>query len=75
MSTLKRTNGAFKIKSPINGIVDGIDIKIGQSVMPGMPAIRVVNLNKLKAKAEISESYASKGEKKETRGCNFLYLI
>ncbi|MBK6522809.1 MAG: efflux RND transporter periplasmic adaptor subunit [Sphingobacteriaceae bacterium] len=63
ISTLKEQMELSKIKSPINGVVDGIDIKIGQSVMPGMPAIRVVNLNKLKAKAEISESYASKVKK------------
>ncbi len=52
-----------KIKSPINGVVDAVDIKIGQTLMPGMPAIRVVNLNTLKVKAEISETYAAKVRK------------
>lgn len=60
ISTLKEQMELSKIKSPINGVVDAVDIKIGQSLMPGMPAVRVVNLNKLKAKAEISETYASK---------------
>jgi len=60
ISTLKEQMELSKIKSPINGVVDAVDIKIGQSLMPGMPAIRVVNLNKLKAKVEISETYASK---------------
>lgn len=63
MSTLKEQIDLSKIKSPINGVIDAVDIKIGQSLMPGMPAIRVVNLNKLKAKAEISETYASKVKK------------
>lgn len=63
LSTLKEQLELSKIKSPINGVVDAVDIKIGQSLMPGMPAIRVVNLNKLKAKAEISETYASKVRK------------
>jgi len=63
LSTLHEQMELSKIKSPINGVVDAIDIKIGQSLMPGMPAIRVVNLNKLKVKAEISETYASKVKK------------
>jgi len=52
-----------KIISPINGTVDAVDIKIGQSVAPGMPAIRVINFSNLKVKADVSESYASKIKK------------
>jgi len=63
LSTLNEQMELSKIKSPINGVIDAVDIKIGQSLMPGMPAIRVVNLNKLKAKADISETYASKVKK------------
>lgn len=63
LSTLHEQMELSKIKSPINGVVDAVDIKIGQSLMPGMPAIRVVNLNKLKVKAEISETYAAKVKK------------
>lgn len=49
-----------KIISPINGTIDGVNIKIGQPVFPGMAAISVVNFSKLKVKAEVAESYASK---------------
>ncbi|MGE0567132.1 MAG: efflux RND transporter periplasmic adaptor subunit [Bacteroidia bacterium] len=49
-----------KIVSPIDGTIDAVDIKLGQLVAPGMPAIRVVNFNNLKIKAEIAESYISK---------------
>ncbi len=49
-----------KIISPINGTVDGVNVKIGQPVFPGMEAISVVNFSKLKVKAEVAESYASK---------------
>lgn len=62
-ATLNAQIDLSKIKSPINGVVDAIDIKIGQSLMPGIPAIRVVNLNTLKVKAEISETYAAKVKK------------
>ncbi len=52
-----------KIISPINGTIDAVDIKLGQLTAPGMPAIRVVNFNNLKIKADLSESYASKVRK------------
>lgn len=46
-----------RIKSPINGIVDEVKIKVGQTMAPGMPAVRVVNLNDLKVKGEVAEAY------------------
>jgi membrane fusion protein (multidrug efflux system) len=49
-----------KIISPINGTVDGVNIKIGQAVSPGMPAISVINFSNLKVKADVAESYASR---------------
>lgn len=52
-----------RIKSPINGTVDQVNIKMGQSVAPGSPAVRVVNLSVLKVKGEVAESYISKVQK------------
>ena len=52
-----------KIISPINGTVDAVDIKIGQLVAPGLPAIRVINFSNLKVKSDVAESYASKIKK------------
>lgn len=49
-----------KVKSPVNGTVDNVAIKIGQAIMPGTPAISVVNLTNLKVKGEVGESYAGK---------------
>ena len=49
-----------RIKSPINGTVDVVNIKIGSAVAPGFPSVRVVNLSSMKVKAEIAESYISK---------------
>ncbi|MBK7037295.1 MAG: efflux RND transporter periplasmic adaptor subunit [Bacteroidetes bacterium] len=48
-----------KLTSPINGVVDAVDIKIGQIGSPGFQGIRVVNMNTLKAKGEVSESHSS----------------
>ena len=49
-----------KIVSPIDGVVDNVNIKLGQAVAPGLPAITVVNFNNLKVKADVAESYASR---------------
>lgn len=63
MATLQEQVRMTKIISPINGTIDAIDIKLGQATAPGAPAIRVVNFNNLKLKADIAESYASKVHK------------
>lgn len=60
LATMQEQVRMSKIISPINGVVDAVDIKIGQATMPGVPAIRVVNMSNLKVKGEVSESYASK---------------
>lgn len=51
-----------KIKSPISGTVDFVSIKIGQFATAAAmePAFRVVNMGKLKVKANIAEAYVSK---------------
>jgi len=57
LATLNEQLEMCRIKSPINGSVDAVDVKIGQNVAPGMPAFRVVSFDKLKIVANISESY------------------
>lgn len=59
MATMQSQLDMTRIKSPINGTVDAVDIKIGQMAAPGFPAIRVVNLSNLKVKGDVAESYAS----------------
>ena len=63
MSSLQQQLNMTKIISPINGTVDAVDVKLGQAVAPGAPAIRVINFSNLKVKADIAESYASKIKK------------
>jgi hypothetical protein len=48
-----------RIKSPINGTVDQVNIKTGQSVAPGIPVFRVVNTKAMKVVGEVAESYLS----------------
>jgi len=63
MGTLQEQLRMTKIISPIAGTVDAVDIKLGQAVAPGMPAIRVINFSNLKVKADLAESYAAKVHK------------
>lgn len=63
LSTVKEQVAQTYIKSPINGTVDVVNVKIGQTVAPGFPAFRVVNFNKLKVKAEVAEAFISKIKK------------
>lgn len=60
LQTVRQQIDMMRIKSPINGTVDAVNVKLGQAVSPGMQSIRVVNLNNLKVKAEIAETYISK---------------
>jgi RND family efflux transporter MFP subunit len=45
------------IKSPINGILDQINIREGELAMPGQLMMKVVNLKNFYLNAEVSESY------------------
>ncbi len=60
MGVLKQQAAMYKIKAPISGTIDQMDYKVGQAVQPGVPGIRIVNANDLKAKAFVSESYAGR---------------
>jgi membrane fusion protein, multidrug efflux system len=56
------------IKSPIQGIVDEVKIKIGEMASPGFSGIRVVNNKDMKVVAKLSDSYLGKlktGDKAE----------
>lgn len=57
LATMNEQLNMSRIKSPINGSVDEVDVKIGQNVAPGMPAFRVVSFDKLKMNANVSEAY------------------
>ncbi len=57
LKTLKEQLQLNKIKAPISGTVDEIMPKTGETVMPGMPAFRVVNPSDLSLTAQLAESY------------------
>lgn len=65
MATLQEQLRMSKIISPIDGTVDAVDIKVGNAIAPGVPAIRVINFSNMKVKAELAESYASRVKKND----------
>jgi membrane fusion protein, multidrug efflux system len=60
IKTLKDQIAMSKITSPIDGTVEEIPIKLGQSVMPGLTTFRIVNFNKIKVVADVAEAYSPK---------------
>ncbi|SDJ98736.1 RND family efflux transporter, MFP subunit [Pedobacter sp. ok626] len=61
LAGLKSQASMSKVKSPVSGTVDAMELKLGQSVAPGSPmGIRVVNADRLKVKALVSENYGGK---------------
>lgn len=59
MATLNEQLDMSRIKSPIDGSIDEVAVKIGQNVAPGIPAFRVVSFDKLKMRAAVSETYVT----------------
>lgn len=58
LSTLNTQLGQSTVTAPISGVVDQVHIKVGQSAMPGVGLVRVVNLSQLKVVARVSDSYS-----------------
>lgn len=60
IATLRSQIAMYKIKAPISGTIDAMDMKVGSIASPGMSSIRIINASKLKAKAQVAESYAGR---------------
>ncbi len=57
LATLQTQYNHTFIKSPIDGYVDAIDVKVGEMALPGQRMFHIVNLQKLYVNAQISEAY------------------
>lgn len=60
MASLQAQLKKTQITAPVAGTVDAVNIKLGQSLSPGMPAFRVINYNDMSVVAELAESYIAK---------------
>jgi membrane fusion protein, multidrug efflux system len=71
VAALKEQADMYRIKSPINGTIDQMDLKLGQAAQPGTTGIRIVNANNLKVKADVPETYA--GSVKQGNSVKILF--
>ncbi len=60
LASLQEQNEMTRITAPISGTVDAVSVKVGENIVPGMPAVRVVNNADLKLNAKVSEAYATR---------------
>jgi len=60
VKALQETVGMYSIISPINGTVEDVPIKVGQSVPMAGPAIRVINFTNIKVVADLAEAYSNR---------------
>ncbi len=58
LATLKTQLNQATITSPIGGVVDQVNAKVGQMAAPGVGLVRVVNLARLKVVAKVADTYA-----------------
>ena len=49
----------MELTAPISGRIDEINYNIGELLVPGMPALRVVNARYIQVEADVSERYAN----------------
>jgi membrane fusion protein, multidrug efflux system len=59
IKSLEEQSALSRITSPISGTVDMIGAKVGESMQPGMPAVKVINTSNLKLVANVSEAYVT----------------
>lgn len=57
MATLEDQQDMSKVKAPFSGVADEVIAKEGETAMPGMPLLRLVNPSNNKIVAEFSEAY------------------
>ena len=53
------------ITAPFSGVIDRLDVRVGQNIQPGQPIIRLVSLADMYIKANVSESYVGKFSPKQ----------
>ncbi len=63
IEAMKAQRDMYRVVSPINGIVDAVNLKVGEAAAPGLSGIRVVSYDKLKAEANLGENYLGKVKK------------
>ncbi len=61
--TLATQLNQSEVVSPIAGVVDLVNVRVGELASPGMGIVRVVNLSNLKVTAKVADAYAASVKK------------
>ena len=78
LATLEEQLALARITAPFPGIVERIGVKVGELASPGMPLLRLVNLDRMRITSRISESYLNQveeGDEVELRFAAYPDLI
>jgi membrane fusion protein, multidrug efflux system len=59
LASVQQQDDMTRIKSPIDGVIDAVKIRVGESVAPGLPTIQVVNTDQLKVRGYVDEAYVA----------------
>lgn len=59
LNTLRAQLDMYIVRAPFAGVVDEIVPKVGEAAAPQMPVARVINLNQVYIKSDVSENYIS----------------
>jgi membrane fusion protein, multidrug efflux system len=71
LAGMQQQDDMSRIKSPIDGTVDAVKIRVGESVAPGLPTIQVVNDEQLKVRGYVTEAYISDIHQNDSLLVNF----
>ena len=60
LATLYEQFENYTIRATISGTIDLVDLKVGETVGPGMPVIQIANSDALKVTSRVSEAYITR---------------
>ncbi len=60
ITALQTQRDMYRIIAPISGVIDAVNLKVGDVAQPGFNGFKVVSYNKLKAEANLGENYLGK---------------
>ena len=65
LASLQAQMALAQVKAPFSGIVDKIFKKTGELAVPGLQLMQLVNLNRMRVNAEVSETYLARIKKND----------
>jgi membrane fusion protein (multidrug efflux system) len=61
--TLNTQLSQSNVVAPMSGVVDQVNVKVGEMASPGIGVVRIVNLSNLKVSAKVSDTFAASVKK------------